>query len=202
MSLSPCAFQALYALLERHGGVPLAQVDRLASVCSERTFRKGETFLAAGEQASVAGLVISGLQGEFYLLPDGSRKAKWFARPGDVFGSLEDLARKGASRTHIEALSDGTVLCLPYAQLRDVALKDAGLTVFFIALIESLYRQKSEREYSLLMLNASERYEWFLNQFGSMAGLLSQELVASYLGISAVHLSRVRSARQQSTARR
>lgn len=89
------------------------------------------------------------------------------------------------------------MICLPYAHLREKALCDPFWAGFFVSLIESLYRQKSEREYSLLMLDASSRYAWFLGQFGSMASLLSQELVASYLGISAVHLSRVRSARQR-----
>lgn len=197
MSLSPLASQVLADLLARHGEVSAAQAALLANAASERRFSKGEIFLAAGERARMAGLVITGVLGEFYLLPDGTRKAKWLARPGGVFGSLEDLVREGPSRTHIEALSDGVVLSMPYAKLREMALRETFWTVFFVSMVESLYRQKSEREYSLLMLDAAARYEWFLEQFGNMAGLLSQEIVASYLGISAVHLSRVRAARQR-----
>ncbi|WP_374348741.1 Crp/Fnr family transcriptional regulator [Chitinimonas sp.] len=195
MNLSPAAIQVLRDLLARHGEVSEAQLAVLASAVSEHKFSKGDIFLAAGNPARLAALVVSGLMGEFYLLPDGSRKAKWLARPGSVFGSLEDLVRDGPSRTQIEGLSDGVLLCMPYSKLRDLALREPVWTAFTLSLIESLYQQKSEREYTLLMLDAAARYAWFREQFGSMAGQLSQEIIASYLGISAVHLSRVRNAR-------
>ncbi len=200
MSLSTAATEALRQLLVRHGEPSQLQLVMLINDLkdsSERPFRKGDVFLSAGQPARMAGLVVAGVQGEFYLSPDGSRKAKWLARPGDVMGSLEDLVSQDPSRTQIEALSDGAVLCIPYAQLRALALRERFWTAFFVSLIESLYRQKSQREHSLLMLDAAQRYEWFLDQFGDTAGLISQDVVASYLGISAVHLSRVRTARKR-----
>lgn len=194
-TLSAAALATLRQVVGRHIEVRDQDLALLAEASSERRFQKGETFLAAGEPARLCGLVIEGLQGEFYVLPNGSRKAKWLARPGDVFGSLEDLVRAGPARTTIEALSDGRVLAMPYARLRELALQQPLWSAFFVSLIEALYRQKSEREYSLLMLNAEGRYQWFLDHYGGLEGSLSLEIVASYLGISAVHLSRVRTAR-------
>ncbi|MDC6170559.1 Crp/Fnr family transcriptional regulator [Paucibacter sp. XJ19-41] len=196
-TLTPAALQALRQLVGRHIEMRDPDLALLAEASHEKPFRKGETFLAAGEPARVCGLVIEGMHGEFYVLPNGSRKAKWLARPGDVFGSLEDLVREGPARSTIEALSDGRVLCVPYHRLRELALQQPLWAAFFVSLLESLYRQKSEREYSLLMLNAEDRYQWFLDHYGGLEGSVSLEIVASYLGISAVHLSRVRAARSR-----
>lgn len=197
MSLSAASLSMLARVVARHGGAGGDDLATLAEAATERHFAKGETFLAAGEQARFAGLVVDGIQGEFYVLANGTRKAKWLAMPGDVFGSLEDLVRVGPALTTIEALSDGTVLCMPYARLRAIAAEQPRWAAFLLSLVEDLYRKKSEREYALLMLDAPARYQWFLDRFAALEGALSQEVVASYLGISAVHLSRVRAVVRQ-----
>lgn len=150
--------------------------------------------LGADEQARFAGIAIDGVHGEFYEAADGARKCKWLAGPGDVFGSLEDLVRDGPARASIEALTDGVILSIPYARLREMALADTAWARFFISMIESLYRRKSEREYSLLVLRAQDRYRRFRSHYGELENRLAQETIASYLGITPVHLSRIRRA--------
>lgn len=190
--LSDASREALQQLLARHGAAAGTLLPELAAQARELRLGKGQALLNAGDRAVTAGLVVDGLLGEFYLLEDGTRKSKWLARAGDVFGSLEDLVRDAPARATIEALTPCKVLCLPYAQLRELAASQPAWSAFFIALIEDLYRQKSEREYALLMLRAEDRYRWFVARFGGIEQQVSQEIVASYLGITPVHLSRIR----------
>lgn len=192
MKLSTRGYATLTQLVERHAPASEEQIAALAQRLTERRCRKGEAFLRAGEQAEHAGIVVEGVQGEFYEAGDGTRKAKWLAGPGEVFGSFEDLVRKGPARATIEALTDGVILCMPYAELRRTALADTAWARFFVAMVETLYRRKSEREYTLLMLRAPDRYRWFREHYGELESRLPQEVIASYLGITPVHLSRVR----------
>lgn len=194
MPLSEQALEVLRHFMSVHGQTDDSALTALADQAQERMFEKGAPLLAAGDAAVVAGIVVSGLLGEFYELADGTRKCKWLAGPGEVFGSLEDLVRGGPARTTIEVLATSRIVLAPYARIRELALSQSLWAAFFVSLMEDLYRQKSEREYALLMLRAEERYGWFIERFGAMAERLSQELVASYLGITSVHLSRVRSA--------
>jgi len=169
----------------------------LAGIGTERAFGKGGRLLAAGTQAQQAGIVIEGVLGEFYESSAGARKAKWLAKVGNVCGSLEDLVRRGPARATIEALTPSRVIVVPYAAIREQALGDFAWTPFFVSVLEDLYRRKSEREYTLLMLKAHERYAWFRDQFGELEEQLSQETVASYLGITPVHLSRIRASQRR-----
>ncbi|HKY93490.1 MAG TPA: Crp/Fnr family transcriptional regulator [Nevskiaceae bacterium] len=171
-----------------------AQFSELADLVSERPCRRGDRLLEAGQQALITGVVVEGVLGEFYESPDGARKAKWLAGPGQVFGSLEDLVRVGPARAAIEALTNAVVLQLPYADLRALAVRDLAWARFFVSMMEDLYRRKSEREFTLLMLRAHERYAWFRRQYGPLEDQLAQEVIASYLGVTPVHLSRVRKA--------
>lgn len=192
MKLSKAGLERLHQLIAGRVAAGEADIAELAQAATEQRLARGAMLLRAGEQARLAGIVVEGLLGEFYELADGRRKAKWLARPGEVFGSLEDLVREGPARTTIEALQDSLVVCVPYARLRALALQRPLWSAFYVSMIEDLYRGKSEREYSLLMLKAEQRYAWFLQHFGDLASQLPQEIVASYLGITPVHLSRVR----------
>jgi len=192
MKLSDRGYTSLRQLVDSHARMDAAQMDELAAMLTERDYARGETLLQAGEQARTAGIVVDGIFGEFYEDAGGMRKAKWLATPGEVVGSMEDLVRIGPARATIQALTDGRLLCLPYAGLRQRALTEPAWAGLFIPLLESLYRRKSEREYSLLMLKADERYRWFQGRYGALEQQLSQEVIASYLGITPVHLSRIR----------
>lgn len=192
MKLSAHSLETLHKLVLQYSAPSAKQFAAFAALLSERPYRKGEAFLRAGTQAADAAIVVDGVLGEFYEAGDGTRKAKWLAGPGQVLGSLEDLVRSGPARTSIIALTDSTLLRMPYAQLRELALTETVWTRFFVTVIEDLYRRKSEREYSLLMLRAQDRYRWFRTHYGELEDRLPQDVVASYLGITPVHLSRVR----------
>jgi CRP-like cAMP-binding protein len=62
----------------------------------------------------------------------------------------------------------------------------------FLAL---LALKKERREASFLLLDAGERYEAFLEDFADLVPRLPQYHIASYLGITPVALSRIRSRR-------
>lgn len=192
MALSGTGFEMLRALVLRYAQMTDASLRDFAGLVHERRLAKGEAMLSAGEEARFAGMVVEGVHGEFYVAADGRRKAKWLAGPGDVVGSMEDLVRGGSARATIQALTDSLVLCVPYSRLRDLALTQPHWPAFFVRMMEDLYRQKSEREYTLLMLKAEDRYRWFRERHAAIEQAISQEIVASYLGITPVHLSRIR----------
>jgi hypothetical protein len=55
-----------------------------------------------------------------------------------------------------------------------------------------LFLRKSEREFELLGLDAKARYDVFLRKFPGLSARVPDRHVASYLGITPVHLSRLR----------
>jgi CRP-like cAMP-binding protein len=57
---------------------------------------------------------------------------------------------------------------------------------------ERLYLLKSEREYELLALDAEQRYRAFQARYPGLEARVTQRHVASYLGITPEHLSRLR----------
>jgi CRP-like cAMP-binding protein len=62
-----------------------------------------------------------------------------------------------------------------------------------------MFCAKAEREYELLGMDAEERYATFARRYPGLEARVAARHVASYLGITPVHLSRLRRLRRART---
>jgi CRP-like cAMP-binding protein len=173
---------------------PLADVDLDAVLAQGRvqTLRRGVHLLRGGERATRAFVVLDGVLREYWVLGDGSERTKGFSVEGELIGSLSDLNSRRPSRTSIDALTPASVASFDFAQLVALAREQPAWVRFFQAMVLRLYLAKSEREWELLALDAAGRYTRFRERFVGIEARIPQRVVASYLGITPVHLSRLR----------
>lgn len=71
--------------------------------------------------------------------------------------------------------------------------QDAKWHILLNTILAKEYIKKCRRESSFLLLDASERYHYFLKQFPDADTRIPLFHIASYLGISPETLSRIRS---------
>jgi len=189
----PDAAAALAAHLRAEG---LSDADRalLAPTTRVRALARGEAVLRAGDRAVDAGVVVTGALREFYPLADGREVTRGFAGPGTYLGSLSDLLADAPARSTIEAVVASTVALIPWAAIRAAAATHPAWAALIHRVVERLYLAKAEREYELLALDAAARYDRFRARYAALEPVLSQRHVASYVGITPEHLSRVRRA--------
>lgn len=157
-----------------------------------RSYARGATFLHAGDRAVECGVVLAGIMREYYPLADGREVNRNFAGPGDGVGSLSDLISGEAARSAVMAETDARVAVFAWRVLREAADKAAGWNRFLAAITERLYLAKARREYELLALDAEARYLAFRQRFAAIEDAIALRQVASYVGITPEHLSRLR----------
>lgn len=183
----------VYALLRQ--AAPTLSDEDLARLppFSKTELAAGQFLLRAGEQASVACVIADGALREYYLLEDGSEVTRNFALRGSFAGSLSDLLSGEPARVNIRAEQPTTLLTLPWQHFRDLAGQSLNWAMFARQQAEMLYLEKAQREYELLVFDATARYRSALQRWPGLEGLFSQRDIASYVGITPVHLSRLRS---------
>ncbi len=181
---------------------PLSDEDRAdaAGLCQRLCLDKGQALLRAGEQAQLVGFVVSGGLREHYVLADGGERTKGFSLPGWFAGSLSDLISDEASKVWIEAAVPSVLLTLPWAQVRHWQETRPAWTRFGWRVAERLYMMKVEREYELLAMDAAARLDATLARWPTLEQVFSQRDIASYVGVTPVHLSRLRTAKAASPA--
>lgn len=182
---------------------PLSDEDLAdaAKLCQRLSLDKGEALLRAGEQAHLVGFVVSGGLREHYVLADGDERTKGFSLPGWFAGSLSDLISGEVSKVWIEAAAPSVLLTLPWADVRRWQETRPAWTRFGWRVAERLYMMKVEREYELLAMDAAARLEATLARWPTLERVFSQRDIASYVGVTPVHLSRLRASRSPGRAK-
>ncbi|HEY1547546.1 MAG TPA: Crp/Fnr family transcriptional regulator [Kofleriaceae bacterium] len=161
-----------------------------------RELARGGLLLTAGDHATSAGIVLAGVLREYFPLADGREVTRNFAGPGGGVGSLSDLLSTEPARTCIAAETDARVIVMPWASLRAAADHSRELERFLALTTERLYLAKAAREFELLALDADARYSRFRERFAAIEGEIALRHVASYVGVTPEHLSRLRRLRQ------
>jgi CRP-like cAMP-binding protein len=185
--------------MQRIAALPVSDLERVLSWARVRVLERDEFLLRAGEVASLSGLLISGLIREYFVLPDGTERTKAFVQPGEVTGSLADLLSGRPSRAFIVAHVPARLLVFDFEFLRTEGERHPAWLAWYARNLEFMFCAKAEREYELLGMDAEERYATFARRYPGLEARVAARHVASYLGITPVHLSRLRRLRRART---
>lgn len=156
-----------------------------------RKLPAGSTLLFNGDICREFHFLASGLARVFYY-KDGKEVTAWFAAEWGIASAIDSLFSGKPSIYNIELLEDSDIYSFQYHQLE--------LLVKQFPIIERLGRLVVTNNYLLLdermklyaFCTAEERYERLLQQLPDVFLRVSLKHIASYLGISQEHLSRIR----------
>ncbi len=193
---TPNDAEIFIAGMQRVAALPLRDLERVLDWARVRELQREEFLLRGGEVASLSALVISGLVREYFVLPDGTERTKAFVQPGEVTGSLADLLSGRPSRAFIVAQEPARLLVFDFEFLRTEGERHPAWLAWYARNLELMFCGKAEREYELLGLDAEERYATFTRRYPGLEARVAARHVASYLGITPVHLSRLRRLRR------
>jgi len=160
-----------------------------------RELAAGDLFLRAGQLAKDVAIVVRGLLREHFVLDDGTERTKAFIVERESSGSLADLISGRPSRAFIVAEEPTRLLVASYAELRELSATSPAWAALGRAALERLVISKAEREWELLALDAEQRYAAFRARYPGLEARTLGRHVASYLGITPAHFSRLRARR-------
>ena len=141
----------------------------------------------------------SGLIRIYSLNEKGVEINRDFLIGDEIVISLTDLINKTPSNIVIECLEDSEILEVDYDKFIEIADQQKDLGKFYQITLEQLYLKQEKKSYSLLSLNATERYLELLNEKPEIEQKVSQKHIASFLGITPIQLSRIRTKISKST---
>ncbi|MBC7947770.1 MAG: Crp/Fnr family transcriptional regulator [Chitinophagaceae bacterium] len=118
-----------------------------------------------------------------------------FFREGEMFTVLDSFITQQPSTYAIKALEATEVSYIEQKDLEELCRKHHCIETFFRKLVSIAAVNMMKRISEMLEENASTRYAHFLKDNGHLLQRISLGDLASYLGITQVSLSRIRSQR-------
>lgn len=193
---TPADLEAYRAALSVIGPVAPSVSNSAIPLLRVRQLDRGAYVLRAGDEARDVAFVVLGVLREYFPLPNGTERTKSFVVEGQTSGSLADLLSGKPSRASIVAEEPTRILIASWQALRELARDDSGWAEIGSRYAERLVLRKAQREYELLALDAEARYARFREDFPGLEARIAAKHVASYVGITPVHLSRLRRRRR------
>lgn len=116
-----------------------------------------------------------------------------FMQEGDICISVQSFFRQQRSCENIQAIEDSLVYYMSYEELQNIYRKFPEFNFIGRVLIEKYYLLLDQEVNAMRAQNAGERYHWLIENFSDLMSRLPLKYIASYLGITDVMLSRIRS---------
>jgi len=163
-------------------------IDNSASIVS---FPAKKTVLIEGEKSDKLYFILQGLVRGYYIDIKGNDITKCFSYENEFF-STEGLRTGGLSSFSIECLEECQCIQLPYLLIDKIVEEDIGLRNLISKLYMNEVEKLENRAKNLVLMNAKERYINFCKQYPKLIERADLQYIASYIGIRAASLSRIR----------
>lgn len=168
-----------------------AEEDLIVGLFTEKPLAAGEFFLRERQVCRHVAFVAKGLV-RYFLNHDGLEKTLFFSKEGDFVSDYQSFIPQIPSNKHIQALEDTLLYVITkenlerlYKEVREgERFGRLGIEAVFIAAMQQLD--------SLYVESAELRYKRFLDTYTSIAQRIPQFYIASYVGVRAPSLSRIR----------
>jgi CRP-like cAMP-binding protein len=159
---------------------------------SLRTFDSDDHLVRCGEHSDTLYLLDRGLVRLYYITPDGKERNKAFYRSGQITGPVSAAMTGTAAPFSIQCLEPVEAVCCSFSTLSGATDHHPGLARLNLELLSEAFIRNEQREAMLLTCNAEQRYQWLLDNEADLLQRVPQFHIASYLGIDAVSLSRLK----------
>jgi CRP-like cAMP-binding protein len=165
----------------------------LAEALRPRHLGRGEHFVQAGEYLPELALLLSGTCRLYYPRPDGEERTTYFFFENHLLGDYPGCLTGQPSQLSIQALTDSELVVFDYAVLRQLYEERPVYGRFGRLVAEYHMLGTDARLVEQLMLSPEERYRALLASGKTkILERIPQHLIANYLGVTPVSLSRIR----------
>ncbi|MGF1786801.1 Crp/Fnr family transcriptional regulator [Photobacterium swingsii] len=131
-----------------------------------------------------------------YLTEEGRAFSKEFYWEQETIIGFEALTTHGHSPFLLETLTTSRILALPIRLLTQWRTQRHPV---YTALLERQLTFKENKERFMLMYSPEERYRLFASNFAQLDVQITDKQLASYLGITATSLSRIKARQDEDT---
>lgn len=168
------------------------EIEELLRLFEERKVSKNEIFLREGDKCKEIAFVSSGVFRCYYTSGEGKDSTYCFRFPDDLLASYSSFISGKASLEAIQAISDADLLVLKKSHILELEQKNPNWTKFLKAIAEQEYLELEKRFFQLQREDASRRYLSLIENQPEYVQNIPLHYLASYLGITQRHLSRIR----------
>jgi len=173
--------------------IPLSSEDEkvVERLFKKKIFQQGEHFLEAGTTCRYVGFIESGLM-RYYTNVDDEEKTYYFSKEGDFICDYQSFLPQQPSFRSIQALETAVIYRISHVHLGQLYRELEHGERFGRLVIERVFIDAIQQVTSMYNDTPETRYREFLTMHPDIGQRVPQYYIASYIGVKAPSLSRIR----------
>ncbi|MBL7933044.1 MAG: Crp/Fnr family transcriptional regulator [Bacteroidia bacterium] len=164
----------------------------LNTVLIRRSFPKSELFAKLKTKNNSEYIVLDGFCRSFLTNPEGDDVTLRFFKANDVISPHITRTKQNVSIINLQALTDIELLEFNAAEFLELMIKNLEIREWANTILKEELMRKTEKEIDLISSTAKERLLKFRKDYAILENLIPHPIIASYLGITNISLSRLR----------
>lgn len=165
--------------------------ESLENAFTVQQLKKGQFLTRSGEVCNSVSFINKGLLRMFYMV-DGREISTAFVPENNYLAQYDSFLTRQPSTGNIDALEDCELINLSYENVQALYRDKPVFQVFGRKIAEMLFLMVSAQSNGLLTQTPEERYRAVLEEEPYIIQRVPQYMIASYIGITPEHLSRLR----------
>ncbi|PWJ44749.1 Crp/Fnr family transcriptional regulator [Sediminitomix flava] len=167
-------------------------IEELITSVKPKKLKKGERLVTQGQICKEGAFIQSGIFRSFYYSKAGEEITYCFIFPNSLISAYSSYITQQKTVENIEAITDAEVLVFHRDKMLELEDKNIRWLKFFKIQAEQAYIDLEYRIFSLQKEKANKKYQQLLDEQPQFLQEIPLNYLASYLGITQRHLSRIR----------
>lgn len=160
---------------------------------SFRRIPEKTTLLEEGDVSKYLYIVSKGCLRLFVIKEDGREVTAQFFFENQMVASMESAFTGKPGRMYLESIEESEVVVIRINDFRKISERFSEMNKFMVNFLQQRLLYYTDLYTSFILNTPEERYEKLLKDNPEMIERVPHHYIASYLGITAVSLSRIRS---------
>lgn len=174
--------------------IPQNELDQLDDLITTRKLKKGELLLTENEVCNEIYFIKSGILRSYFFNHQGDEITNCFAFENELMASFSSFITQNVAEENIQALAETELQVISRESLEKLYEQGLHWQEIGRKLTEMEYVTLQKRMISFQKLSGTQRYEELYKNHKKYLQLIPLQYLASYLGVTPRHLSRIRKA--------
>ncbi len=168
------------------------EIESFLEIATIKSLSRDGYFIKEGRVCKEIVFVVSGVLRSFYYSSDGKEVTYCFTFHNSFLTAYSSFIAQTPTQENIQAITDTEMVSVPKEKIVALEKSSTNWLWLFKHLAEQEYIKMEKRIFLLQQESAEKRYEDLLKNHPNYLHAISLNYLASYLGISQRHLSRIR----------
>lgn len=191
-----CILYTMYELFFKkiNEKIPLAESEQelFKTYLKPKKLRKRQFLLQEGDVCKHTAFVEKGMLRSYSVDEKGAERILQFAPEGWYIADLYSFITGEPSTLNIEALEDSELVLISNTSVEELRMKVPKFLQFSFLQMQNAYVALQRRLFDMVNLSTEEKYTKLVATYPDIVQRVPQHMIASYLGLTAETLSRIR----------